>query len=161
MPKPKAPKTFFMDAPNVEEIASQLIEEHHRHLVNAKIKFLKRYGNWKAKGKTRLGSAEKVSEKHKYLTGYDFIIIINGIVFDSLRQQEKEALVDHELCHCGVTDKDEFCIWPHDLEDFIAIVRRHGLWMEELKRFADVAIEASRQLTIFDYYPEERQVAVV
>lgn len=153
------PDVIFQDAPDVEDIARKLIGKYHEHLINAAIKYLKRYGNWVVSKKVRLGNAEKCSGKYKHLTGYDFVITVNGAFFDSMKLTQKEALIDHELCHCGVNDDDEYCIWLHDVEDFSAVVHRHGLWQEDVQKFAETCLEASRQLTLYDIAPE-RQKAV-
>jgi hypothetical protein len=142
-------EVVFEDAPDVENIARRLIPEHHTHLADAKIKYLGREGAWSVGGKIRWGSAEKCSAKHRHLTGYDFIIIINVDVWGGLESKQKVALVDHELSHCGINDNG-WCIWPHDVEDFASVVRRHGLWQEGVRKYAEAAVEASRQLTIFD-----------
>lgn len=96
----------FEDAPEVREIAKDLINTHHSHLYEAKILFLFRNGTWKVNRKTRYGTAEKCSSKVKFLTGYDFIITINGEIWPYLDQRAKAALVDHELCHCARGDDD-------------------------------------------------------
>lgn len=102
-----------------------MINEHHSRLAEAKIKYLLRSGSWRVKGRERMGNAEKCSSKHKHLTGYDFIVTINKLFWDKMNVKERKALVDHELCHCGKSDNG-WCIWPHDLEDFIGIVRGMG-----------------------------------
>lgn len=38
------PDVVFEDAPEVEQISRKLIGDHHGHLINAKIKYLKRFG---------------------------------------------------------------------------------------------------------------------
>lgn len=143
------PEINFADAPDVERIAHKLITEHHKHLADARIKYLGREGAWSVGGKIRWGSAEKCSAKHRHLTGYDFIIVVNIDVWEELDEKQQLALVDHELSHCGIGDNG-LCIWSHDVEDFASVVRRHGLWQEGVRKYAEAAVEASRQLTIFD-----------
>lgn len=153
------PDVEFSDAPEVEMQARKLIAEHHKHLAAAKIRYLFREGSWIVQGAERWGTAEKCSAKIKHMTGHDFIITINEDVWKLLEPSQRKAVVDHELSHCGSGDNG-WCFWPHDLEDFVSVVRRNGLWQEGVKKYAEAAVEASRQLTLFDYTQEERQAAV-
>jgi hypothetical protein len=62
------------------------------------------------------------------------------------------ALVDHELCHAwALADQDEdndeadpvkLSLRPHDLEEFSCIVRRHGMWREDIEDFVESAIKS-------------------
>jgi len=93
-------------------------------------------------GKTVLGKARKISGLPAFLASEDldtdnpafFVIEIDKTYWPSLSENEREALVDHELTHC-IVDEDEgtLKILPHDLEEFYFIVKRHGLWSEEYK----------------------------
>lgn len=87
----------FLDAPQIEEIASKILGNHHTHLAGARIKYIFREGAW-SKG----GMACKVNSRDKYLHGYDFLIIINKEFYDALDAVSKKALIDHELSHCGM-----------------------------------------------------------
>lgn len=48
------------------------------------------------------------------------------------------ALLDHELCHCTVEEDDDgnvmHSIVGHDIEEFNAIIERHGDWLGEVKK---------------------------
>ena len=129
----------WMEAPAVEELAKQLIEKYHGHLAHAKIKYLFRQGKWSSQDKTTWAKAYKVSERDNFLTGYDFYVIVNLDVWNELGQESRTALIDHELSHCGQNEKYEWCIWGHDVEDFAAVVRRHGLWNEDVKKYLQAA----------------------
>lgn len=131
----------FDKAPEVQLVARDIIEAHHRHLVEAKMLYLFRFGTWKVNRKIRGGSAEKCSGKIKFLTGADFIITINGECWPHMDTKTQCALVDHELCHCGKGDNDAdgnptWYIEPHTVEDFAAVIRRHGLWGEDIMKIA-------------------------
>lgn len=48
-----------------------------------------------------------------------------------LRAHQKRALVDHELCHLRVDDSGDAPVLKmrgHDFEEFVAVIKRHGLW---------------------------------
>ena len=143
------PEIVFEDAPEVREIAHRLITEHYKRLADAKIGYLIRTGAWTVNGDERPGNAEKCSGKHRHLTGFDFIVTVNHAIWGMMQPNEKGALVDHLLSHCGKSENG-WCYWNHDVEDFASVVRRHGLWQEGVRKYAEAAVEASRQLTIYD-----------
>lgn len=141
----------FENAPEVQEVANKLIGQFHSHLVEAKIRYLFRTGDWVSKGMPVYGQAQKCSDKDKFLTGYDFIITIAKEYWDEMSPDEKKANVDHQLLHCGrgASDYQGNPTWvknEHDFEGFVTEVKRHGFWTEELKRF-DIQY---RQLTMFE-----------
>ncbi len=143
---------FKKARPEIEEMARKIIAQHHSDLVEAKIEFIEKDGEWNSKGKIKLGSAQKVSDKMKALINAVFIITINGPVWNQLQKEEKEALLDHELCHCVKVGEDKFGnpkwdINSHDVEEFSAIIRRHGLWKPDLVQFGK---NVRVQLRMFD-----------
>ena len=142
----------FEPAPEVERIAQHLIVQHHGHLINANIKYLFRRGPWTSKKRETQGKATKVTGVNEYLTGLDFIIMINIEVWDQLSAKEKVALVDHELEHCCEED-DKFFVQGHDVEDFLAVIKRNGFWSPDLKRMEAEAVQGK----LF----EERRLEVV
>jgi hypothetical protein len=129
----------WTDAPVVEMMARQLIGKHHGHLAEARIKYLFRLGKWSSQDKTTWAKAYKVSERDNFLTGYDFYIVVNKDVWNELDRDTREALIDHELSHCGQKEDGGWCMWGHDVEDFAAIVRRHGLWNESVRKYLQAA----------------------
>lgn len=130
----------FEPAPEVEKIARDLIAKYHGHLINAKIKYLFRRGPWTSQKRETLGKATKVSGVNQYLTGLDFIIMINIEVWDQLNDKEKIALVDHELEHCCEEDGKYF-IQGHDVEDFLAVIKRNGFWTPDLRKIENEAVQ--------------------
>jgi hypothetical protein len=129
----------FFPAPNVKTMAIGIIEEHHSHLVEADIGYYFRSGTWTRSKRTVYGTAQKPGGLLKAVTGHDFIITINSDMWLFLQPETQEALLDHELQHCcrGEDDDDGNPVWyiqGHDFEDFAAIIKRHGLWTDALKR---------------------------
>lgn len=143
----------FEPAPEVERIAGELINKYHNHLINAKIKYLFRHGPWTSKKRETLGKAVKVSGVNQFLTGLDFIIMINAEVWAQLGYKEKVALVDHELEHCCEED-DKYFVQGHDVEDFLAVIKRNGFWTPDLKKIEAEAVQGK----LFD---EERRLEAV
>jgi hypothetical protein len=121
-----------------------------------------------------LGKCVKVSDLQKEFAAYDFIILLNREVWEDLEftAEKKRALVDHELCHAaGVTDDDGakydergrrvFRVRKHDVEEFYAIINRHGCYKRDLELFAEALLKR-RKTPLLDSQiaAEERAGAV-
>lgn len=159
----------FDPAPEVEAIAKELIPLHHQHIVDFSVNIRYAFVNKtpKTKGKEVWGSCHKITGRNAYLARENadqepfFMITISRDVWDVLPQEKRVALVDHELCHAwaevkqakdeAAADVDEeieqdnpvrLSVKPHDLEEFSCIVRRHGLWREDVEDFVNEALKA-------------------
>ncbi len=155
--------TTFTAAPEVEALARDLIREHHQHLIThgVRVTFLFRDDVQKKAGQEVWGTCQKVSNLNAFLAaGEDdqeegetppfFVIVIARPIWDRATPAQRRALVDHELAHAYAEEDKEgavrLTVLGHDLEEFRAVVNRHGLWREALKDFAAACEEA--QLTI-------------
>lgn len=158
----------YFEAPEVEEVAEGLIEKYHQHLIdyNVKIRYVFVDKTPTSKGKEVWGTCRKVSGLNAYLEGGSpdgdsfFVITISKEIWNVLPDDKRLALVDHELCHAWaeVKQKEEdeenqeeqiesenpvkISIKPHDLEEFSCIVRRHGLWREDIQDFVEAALKS-------------------
>lgn len=154
--------TTYKDAPAVREIATQLIHEHHPHLTNASIRYVFRSEAQSKGGKLVLGTARKITGLNAYLfalaLGTDpedfFVIEIARDTWEVLNLKQQHALVDHELHHCALDDEGKLLIVPHDIEEFCAIVRKHGLWEPTLELFAaqiNEAVARAQEIALTDH----------
>lgn len=159
----------FWDAPEVEAIANELIPKYHQHLLdfNVKIRYLFVSKTPKSGGKEVWGTCRKVSGMNAFLEGGAkndgpfFVITMSKDVWELLSEDKRRALTDHELCHASASvkqAKDEadadldaeieqdnpvkLSIKPHDLEEFSDIVRRYGLWREDVQEFVEAALRS-------------------
>jgi len=151
--KPPKEKPELKEAPEVLEMAAKLISDIHTHLAEAKIKYLFRTCKWELRGKTIYGRAEKVSSKWRHLTGFDFVVTINRDIWFANKPETREAILDHQLMHCarGEDDKQgnpKWYIQDHDFNDFVSVVRRHGLWTASLQNIVK-ANEEFEQVSMF------------
>lgn len=164
--------TTYWRAHEVETIVEELVPKHHDHLdrPDVTIRCVFRDTVSKSRGRIVLGKARKVSGLAAHLVGLvrkddlgddpaDFFVIeVPAEPWSNLTHPQREALVDHELCHFYVAIPDDpdadrkLVILGHDLEEFTAIVERHGLWKPDLKEFAQVVAQRG-QLAIDDATP--------
>jgi Putative phage metallopeptidase len=164
-------RTKFVPAPEVAEIANDLIPKYHPHLVDCRIEYVFINKVPKKGRKETWGTMKKITSLAAYL-GADkkaqeqgvndpfFVMTISQPVWEELGIKEKTALVDHELCHGGVETDDEgdvkLGIIPHDVEEFSCIVERYGLWRQDVKRFMK---SAQKQPSEDEEKEEEEEVA--
>lgn len=147
--------TTYRPAAPVERIAGALIAKHHHHLDDVRIEYVFRSEHTNSNGKAVMGKARKISGLNAYLSqpldpdetpaGDEvdyFVIEIAEDIWAVLDAGQRIALVDHELCHCTTEFNDQgdlvLKIKAHDLEEFRAVVDRHGLWQPDLTAFAEV-----------------------
>lgn len=151
----------FRPAPAVKVIAERLIADHHKDLAEAepRIEYVFRDKAAKSAGKSVWGRARKVSGLNAYLAGdMDevpadddedltlFAIEIAEDIWAQLDEQQRIALVDHELCHLQITEKDGRLVLGlkhHDLEEFRAVIERHGLWRDDVEEFTQTIRQLS------------------
>lgn len=102
-----------------------------------------------------LGRCMKASDLQKELSRWDFVILLNKEVWNDseFTVEKKRALLDHELCHAAPALDKEFekkydqkgrPVWrtvKHDIEEFQAIVTRHGCYKKDLERFAEALLK--------------------
>ena len=139
------------------KIMEDLVAKHHSHLADAKIAMAWRFGKGPdPDGRLWLGQAKKGSDLDRALHGFDFVILLNHEIWNSAEFAEEHmiALIDHELCHCeravdadGIPKIDEldrpvYRIRKHDVEEFIDVVNRHGIWKDDIRKLAEAAQEA-------------------
>jgi len=146
--------TKITRAHDAERLAQPIIERHHPSLRGARILYCFTTAKRTRNGRTVYATAQKLSPVDRFLTadtedsdeGADFLILIGAEEWESLDTAQKKALVDHELSHCVRDEEGNASIVGHDLEEFRAIVERHGLWSPDARAMADTM----RQLTLED-----------
>lgn len=143
----------YEEAPEVRDIASELIDKYHSHLASVRMCYIFRPKAWKSKGEMVLGKASKLGGKTKALSGYGkdydgftFVIEVAKQEFHQMDRDMKEALIDHELIHCILDENDNWKIVGHDFDGFNSVVKRHGFWTERLQRFK----KTMQQMSLFD-----------
>ncbi len=162
---------IFAYSSEVKTMASKLIDRFHPHLVDAKDKvayFIK-------EGLTSAGKCKRCTafERH-VMEGIMFIILIDRDFWNAAMPDQKLALVDHELCHigrntqtmegeegkavkawCDAADPKSWKLVDHDVEEFGAIIKRHGLWDSSREKFGEAVRAAPHQMTLADQMRQE------
>jgi len=124
---PVKPKYF--DAKAVEEIATDLIGQYHPHLKEKPILYLFNDGNM-----NEWASMARRNEREQFISGYLFVMEVSYKNWQVMSDQQRVALVDHELCHASIEDGKPVII-DHDVEEFAIVVSRHGMWRENVRQF--------------------------
>jgi len=143
--------TQFDKSKEAESISRDLISKYHTSLINSKIAYLFKNKPILKGGKVVIATAEKCSVKSNALVKYDdedtdafdFIITISYPAWNRLNDKQRIAIIDHELEHCLITEDEntgdkKISIVSHDVEEFASIIRRHGLYKEDLQKIKNV-----------------------
>ncbi len=151
----EGPSTYWL-APEVKETAERLISKYHEMLGNSggRVEYLFRSNVPKSKGKLIFGITKKITGEHATLANSEepfFCIIIAHPAWEVLPQKHREALVDHELCHCGIEVNEKgdtkLVLRHHDIEEFGEIVHRWGAWSPDVQDFLQAALRTKKKST--------------
>jgi hypothetical protein len=139
-------------------VLADLVEQYHEEIRHARIALAWNLA-WKpdVDGRVTLGKCKKASDLDRELAAYDFVIILRREFMEdpNVSDDQRRALIDHELCHASVKLDDEgepvedergrvvYRIRKHDLEEFSEIAQRYGCYKRDLEDFAK-ALERSR-----------------
>ena len=122
---------YFHAPSEVKEIVKKIRHKYYPKFHKAKIIILMRTGKW-----NKLGTISRVSKKQRQAgIDADYILTLSGLAWDDLSKKQKQALVDHELCHMVRLKKKSGTQWKlrhHEVEEFKDIVKRYGLWQNSL-----------------------------
>lgn len=123
----------------VYELAAAIISAHHTHLLPVRIEYAFVSPTPKNKGKMIAGSARILRGLSSLWASEEgdefFAIVLAQDIWERADEYFRRALLDHELCHCKVTDEGKLVTVGHDVEEFAEIVTRHGLWQQDLQTF--------------------------
>lgn len=141
----------ILEAEDPAREARLLILAHHPHLREAKIrwlfvdkrvkcvpKLLNPLERYLESGRSRLAAA-----------GAEFLVLLSLDDWNVLDDGARAATVDHRLTHMArirdpETDETAWAIRLHEVEEFVDVVRRHGLYRPELREM----VAAARQLPL-------------
>lgn len=118
----------LMEAPEIEEIAKEVIETHKIELGPAQIGYLLVYPNI---SKTRAAKCMKATREVKHYSGNDYLIEVSGDLWDMLDSDTKKMLLYHQLLHVDPVFKAKNQEWKMkvrrpDFSDFYEINDKYG-----------------------------------
>ena len=121
----------------VINIAENIINKYHPELLKFNIAFvMKSEEKFKKKPYQKWAQASKIPAKLSAFLEYDFLIWIQEEIWEDLTDEQKRALIDHELSHCGEHENSNGGVYPalipHDFEEFSGVIKRYGLWRPSL-----------------------------
>lgn len=144
--------------PDLYERLDRLIDAHHPELRQAGCRIaLAWHTGWKPDrdGKIILGRCKRCTDIERELAPYDFVISLLQDFWESedVTDLQRDALLDHELYHAGVAysaddepridarDRPVFRTRKHDTEEFVAVIKTHGIWKRDLEEFAEAIMK--------------------
>jgi hypothetical protein len=129
--------------PFVDRTINKLIARYHPRLASAAIMVViddfdpaeMAQKLYKGQGQKEVWAfAKKTSGAFFSTTGYDFIITICTSIWKMLDKETKRYLLDHELSHCGRSEKGRWELWDHDIQLFSEEIKRYGSRIQSLRK---------------------------
>ncbi|MBN1535171.1 MAG: hypothetical protein JW908_00460 [Anaerolineales bacterium] len=120
---------------DVIDRAEKIMRRHHSELLGeVSIGFVFRSQAVFSMGKLVLAKIAKVPPKLMPFMKYDLIVWIAEDQYSKLSSEQRDALIDHELCHIEYDSVDEkLSLVGHDIEEFHEIIARYGAWNSSLQ----------------------------
>ena len=124
----------YWQSDEYRQLAEQVIAEHpdlswiDKALIS--IDYLECDAEKKRASGPVLGECVLVKDLFRLYVPFDFLIVIYAPNVRRLSETQKKILLYHELLHVDMGEKDgepKYCVRPHDVEDFAAVIRRYGL----------------------------------
>jgi Putative phage metallopeptidase len=152
----------FMAAPDADRIAAELLSTVHADIAEFPVRCIFQEEADKKLNHVVLANVRKLSGLNAFLAGsvaieglQDSLDLDLAITFQeprelilimvahgrwqSLTDAQRVALIDHELCHVVCVTNEDGETHPkiigHDVEEFHAIIHRHGDWKGEVAGF--------------------------
>lgn len=144
------------EAPEVEKIANEVIQDKGLELSMVDISYIKVYPNI---SKTKVANCRVANRREHFFTdGADYIISVSGDIWDNLERKRRWILVWHELEHVHPEFSEKrgeynYKVRNHDVEDFQNIIEQHGIdWFDDMKEivssFHDLSPEKKQKIRI-------------
>ncbi len=164
--------TIYTSAPEVEVVAKKLIRRWHKHLVDQtmdhtgiEVRCIFRDEHQTRADKAVLATTRLLGGLQAWLAATVkptdaeaprlFLIEVARDVWDVLEPSARDALIDHELCHCVMDDHSppRPHLLGHDVEEFEAVVRRHGVWRPEVEALVKAGLDGGQLRLVVEAEP--------
>jgi hypothetical protein len=128
------PKKYSEASTEMIHLAEDLISKYHPALEECRIAFVFQDNGTGKQGRVVLARTSKIPPKMQPLLEYDFLIVIAEDQWIKHTNNWYEALIDHELVHCGGDALNGWKMRHHDIEEFGEVLERHGAWNIDLAK---------------------------
>jgi len=134
-------------AEGVETVAGELIPQFHPELATARFKYVFVDKASQKNGKPVRGKVRRITGILDFLIETDFLMEVALDEWNPMSDSQRKALIDHLLESCtGEEDtanggEMKWSTREPDVQEFAAILRRHGAWNEDLAAFTVIAKE--------------------
>lgn len=151
---------IYGSAESVEEIALRIIPAHHSELATARIQYIFVDKASMKNDLPVLGKTKKVSGALEFLIEKDFLVEVALDQWREATERKKEALVDH-LLECCTGEEDpktgamKWVMRTPDIQEFTAILSRHGAWHDALIGMVEVAQRLNIEARIQEVVDEQ------
>lgn len=137
---------FEEATPDVAELAKKIIAKHHPELVNIRMTYSFSLKPKRTKGMIALAWVQRPNKLLQYFSGEnDILMFIDKKVWELAKPEEKEALIDHELCHIVYSENRKgdpvYKLRDHEVFEFNEIILRYGGWSSNLRITIEAAYE--------------------
>jgi hypothetical protein len=163
IPRPKKPKikTTYYEAPEVRDIAEDLIPEFHGTLRDATFEYCFQTREDETSviqpprsiDAQKFGRVQAMGAPDQKMRHLHFRMFINGNWWEHASAEQREASVDALLCRCWLKEGKPV-IMPYEFKGMVAEVKRRGAWSKELADF-----EAARSQQELPFADDEKSVA--
>jgi hypothetical protein len=141
---------------SVVKLTERIIADKRPQLAQSEIVIMFREKAGTKGSKVVIATARKVSEKDNVIHSWDgkpdidFVIEIGANIWNELDDEQKEAVLFHELNHCDVQIDDETgieknIIRGHSIEEFTDVVDHYGFYMDDVQKFAQAIMNSKNK----------------
>lgn len=113
--------------PDITERVWRLVDAYHPHLAEARLVVQVRELAPVKDGFTTMAEVD-TADNDEERADFDFSMWFAWDEWQTLDDVQRDAIVDHELCHCGWDKAGKPFLIDHDIQEFNAIIARYGLW---------------------------------
>lgn len=140
--------SYFDANESTKELFEKVKNEYFPELLNADFFLVFRDNKSSSKGNVVIASIKKPDKLLKFKTedevegGYDYVIVIDGNIYNELSEEDKIRIFRHQLRHCDVDNEkdDPYRLKDHDVEDFyeeIELNKDDPRWKERVNTIAE------------------------
>lgn len=118
--------------PEMTEVVQRLIAKHFKPLRTSRIALLVRDRAEETEGDTSSVAAAGVNSDPSL--PFEYVVWVAWEVWQMLDATEREAILFHELMHCGRDEAGRPMLKPHDAGVFNEEIELYGVWWKDAQK---------------------------